>query len=305
MKKTLLILLFLVNLSISAQVVISFEASEGYVLDEINTQGPTGNEWELFNSTATNTMSSELAYVEDFWSLTGDNSLRFDSDGGNWGYYAGVYSPVFALGDEFRVTHSFYPDADDASDYVFQIFGFDGADTFVVAALRFDYFGNVQFSDGTTLNDVGTYTAGQWYQIEVERTLTAIILRVDGTQLVSYPVFDTGSIVASYLGFRFDNYGSGFNIDDITVEVPASSSSFDKNSISVYPNPATSVVNLSSKDGLTFENVTIVDVNGRTVKTVAVNQTQSQINVSDLNSGVYFMNIETNEGKTVKKFIKN
>jgi hypothetical protein len=56
---------------------------------------------------------------------------------------------------------------------------------------------------------------------------------------------------------------------------------------------------------LTFENVTIVDVNGRTVKTVVDNQTQLQINVSDLTSGVYFMNIETNEGKTVKKFIKN
>ena len=30
----------------------------------------------------------------------------------------------------------------------------------------------------------------------------------------------------------------------------------------------------------------------------------SEIDVSDLNSGVYFLTIETDEGKTTKKFIK-
>ena len=134
--------------------------------------------------------------------------------------------------------------------------------------------------------------------------MTNIILRVNGTQLASYPNFGTGTS-AKFIGIRFDNYGSGFNIDDLTIEVPASSDSFITNSISVYPNPATSIVNLSSKDSLTFENVTIVDVNGRSVQTFVVNQTQTQINVSDLTSGIYFLNIETNEGSTVKKFIKN
>ena len=134
--------------------------------------------------------------------------------------------------------------------------------------------------------------------------MTNIILRVNGTQLASYANFGTGTS-AKFIGIRFDNYGSGFNIDDLTIEVPASSDSFITNSISVYPNPATSIVNLSSKDSLTFENVTIVDVNGRSVKTFVVNQTQTKINVSDLTSGIYFLNIETNEGSTVKKFIKN
>ena len=30
----------------------------------------------------------------------------------------------------------------------------------------------------------------------------------------------------------------------------------------------------------------------------------TQINVSDLNAGVYFVTIETNEGKATKKFMK-
>lgn len=306
MKKTLLSLSLLLTISLSAQETISFEASEGYILDMIDLQGPTGNEWGLLNASGTELMDGALATVANNRAVTGSNSLRFDSDFSQWAYYAGVLSPFFpGYDNEFIVTHQFYPDSAVDSDYLFQIFDYDGTNLLVVASLRFDWQGTIDFSDGTTLNtNVSTYTAGQWYEVQIERTLTNIILRVNGTQLASYPVFGTGTS-AKFVGIRFDNYGSGFNVDDLTIEVPASSASFVSNSISVYPNPATSIVNLSSKDGLTFENVTIVDVNGRTVKTITVNQTQSQINVSDLTSGVYFINIETNEGKAVKKFIKN
>jgi hypothetical protein len=306
MKKTLLTLSFLLTISLSAQETISFEASEGYTLDMIDFQGEVGNEWSLLNASATDVMDGALATVANNRAVTGTNSLRFESDNTQWGYYAGVLSPFFpGYDDEFIVTHQFYPDSAADSDYLFQIFDYDGTDLIAVATLRFDWQGTIDFSDGTTLNsNLTTYTAGQWYEVQIERTLTNIILRVNGTQLASYPNFGTGTS-AKFVGIRYDNYGSGFNVDDLTIEVPASSASFISNSISVYPNPATSAINLISKDGLTFENVTIVDVNGRSVKTVVVNQTQSQINVSDLTSGVYFLNIETNEGSTVKKFIKN
>jgi hypothetical protein len=134
---------------------------------------------------------------------------------------------------------------------------------------------------------------------------------VSGLVTLDTPIDFSSGDYAIWIGNGYGGAGTEGTWIDITIslfgvsETPASSSSFDSNLISVYPNPATSVVNLSSKNGLTFENVTIVDVNGRTVKTVVDNQTQLQINVSDLTSGVYFMNIETNEGKTVKKFIKN
>jgi hypothetical protein len=134
---------------------------------------------------------------------------------------------------------------------------------------------------------------------------------VSGLVTLDTPIDFSSGDYAIWIGNGYGGDGTEGTWVDITInffgvsETSASSTSFDTNSISVYPNPATSVVNLSSKDGLTFENVTIVDVNGRTVKTVTVNQTQSQINVSELNSGIYFLNIETNEGSTVKKFIKN
>jgi hypothetical protein len=75
---------------------------------------------------------------------------------------------------------------------------------------------------------------------------------------------------------------------------------------SAYPNPANSVVNISNNDNVVFSNVTINDINGRTVKTMKVNNlTEVQLDVNELSAGVYFMNITTDSGIAVKKFIKN
>ncbi len=303
MKKTLLSLITLISLTGFSQVNVSFETSEGYTLAPIELQGPAGNEWGLLNGSATNTMNSTLANVESNRAFTGTNSLRFTSDNSQWYYYAGVLSPFYAGYDNaFIVRHRFYPESSTGSDYLFQIFDFDGTNLVSVADLRFDYQGTIDFSDGTTFNtNVGTYTANQWYDVVIERTATLIILRVNGTQLASYPVYGTGTS-AKFVGIRFDNYGSGFSVDNLVIELPASSESFNSNLFSLYPNPTSSILNITNSDNLDIKNISVIDVNGRTVKNQVGSLTQ--INVSDLNAGVYFVTIEAAEGKTTKKFIK-
>lgn len=109
------------------------------------------------------------------------------------------------------------------------------------------------------------------------------------------------------IGIR--NQGSDhymFMVDDFVVtttglgvEKPLASK------FSAYPNPANNTVNISNNYNITLTRINITDVNGRSVKTVDVNNlSEIQMNVSDLNSGVYFMNIDTDSGKVVKKFIK-
>ncbi|MFM7895964.1 MAG: T9SS type A sorting domain-containing protein, partial [Flavobacterium sp.] len=73
-------------------------------------------------------------------------------------------------------------------------------------------------------------------------------------------------------------------------------------SFEVYPNPASNVLNISNANNYEIKNISVVDINGRVVKNQAGSLTQ--INVSDLNAGVYFVTIEAAEGKTTKKFIK-
>lgn len=98
-----------------------------------------------------------------------------------------------------------------------------------------------------------------------------------------------------------------FMVDDFKVTTTGlSNSEFSASAFSTYPNPANNVVTISNNDSILVSEVVITDINGRTIKTVKVdNLSEVQINVADLNSGVYFMNINSDAGKAVKKFIKN
>lgn len=75
-----------------------------------------------------------------------------------------------------------------------------------------------------------------------------------------------------------------------------------KTAISVYPNPASDVVNIAGTDRA---KVTFADINGRTVKSLTINANQASISISDLASGLYMMTIETADGaSTTKKLLK-
>jgi hypothetical protein len=81
---------------------------------------------------------------------------------------------------------------------------------------------------------------------------------------------------------------------------------FFSNKFSAYPNPARETVTIANNDNILLTDVNITDINGRSVKTLKVNNlSEIQVNVSELTAGVYFMNISTDSGKAVKKFIKN
>jgi len=91
-------------------------------------------------------------------------------------------------------------------------------------------------------------------------------------------------------------------IDTFSVDRPlASTDSFFKNNLSVSPNPAKDVITISNSSNVVINSAEITDVNGRIVK----NATSSQINISDLNAGVYFLKITTDQGVGTTKVIKN
>ena len=75
-------------------------------------------------------------------------------------------------------------------------------------------------------------------------------------------------------------------------------------SFSIYPNPVKDVVTISNNN-LQINKIAIIDINGRTIKNVTVdNQTETQVNISELNSGIYFLKVETNEGISTRKIVK-
>lgn len=73
----------------------------------------------------------------------------------------------------------------------------------------------------------------------------------------------------------------------------------------MYPNPATNVVNITNRENMLVEQVTVYDINGKQLTTQNYNnETQIQLNVENLASGTYMLHIQTNAGLAVKKLVK-
>ena len=90
----------------------------------------------------------------------------------------------------------------------------------------------------------------------------------------------------------FDNTTVGLLNPDPTVE------------FTIYPNPATDLVQMEMDANTFLKKVEITDLVGRVVAQPST-LTNNQLDVSGLKSGVYFVKIDTNKGIGLKKMIIN
>lgn len=74
-------------------------------------------------------------------------------------------------------------------------------------------------------------------------------------------------------------------------------------SIFIYPNPVTSVLNYSVKNGIAISAITVTDISGKQIYKTE-NAVNTAIDVSNLSSGVYFVTFKTDNNSVTKKFIK-
>jgi hypothetical protein len=93
-------------------------------------------------------------------------------------------------------------------------------------------------------------------------------------------------------------------IDLFTVTQVLATSEVLNASFSVFPNPAKNVINISNTANATVSTIEITDMNGRTVKNQVMNATNGHVSVAELASGIYMMNITTDQGKLTKKIVK-
>lgn len=73
----------------------------------------------------------------------------------------------------------------------------------------------------------------------------------------------------------------------------------------LYPNPASSVLNISKNVGIELDSVIIYNTLGQSVKTISNAKTVDIIDISNLSAGIYFIKVNTNKGISNTKFIKN
>lgn len=89
-------------------------------------------------------------------------------------------------------------------------------------------------------------------------------------------------------------------------ETTASANEFVTSKFNVYPNPAEDFVTISNDGTYEIRKIGITDINGRAIRTVVpgIASAETQLNVSDLTAGIYFLVIDTTEGNAVKKIMK-
>jgi extracellular elastinolytic metalloproteinase len=85
-------------------------------------------------------------------------------------------------------------------------------------------------------------------------------------------------------------------IEDIELE----------NSVRIFPNPTSGQVTLFNDSNMDIDNITILDINGRTIKQITMESTTTNINFSlvSLAQGMYFVKIETDTTSIIKRILK-
>lgn len=76
------------------------------------------------------------------------------------------------------------------------------------------------------------------------------------------------------------------------------------NLISLYPNPASTIVNIENKSGQAITSVSIYSVTGALVKELKNVETVQSISVSELQDGIYFVKLQAGNQVMNTKFVK-
>ena len=122
---------------------------------------------------------------------------------------------------------------------------------------------------------------------------------------VIYDTVEVADIDDSYVEIRVDTLTSQYGCDSIVTVKTYYKSGIDdiraENLIKIYPNPAKEVFTLDL-GGLILDGtdvITVINSTGQVVYTSNIQYQKTDIDISSLQSGVYYIRI----GKTVKKLI--
>ncbi|MBO4646092.1 MAG: choice-of-anchor J domain-containing protein [Bacteroidales bacterium] len=138
----------------------------------------------------------------------------------------------------------------------------------------------------TTTNDVASFQLIQQESVSVEEWTEFTYNLPAGTKYVAINCA-SNDIFALY-------------IDDITINVQSSVADHTNSTVSIFPNPATSVLNVEAEG---YNTIEIVNVLGQVVYNANATSNM-QINVSNLNNGVYFVRLNGANGIATQKFVK-
>lgn len=268
---------------------------------------------------------SDTASAGEAWMATGKSGVNGIVSLGDGGIAILTFdSPIYnGPGWDFAIFENSF--SDDFLELAFVEVSADGVNfyRFPATSLTQDSAQTATFGtlDATQINNLaGKYRGGygtpfdleelSHLPIDINQITHVKIIDVVGCILPLYATYDfNGNIINDPFPTHFPS--GGFDLDAVGVihGVNASvGSTQNKKPIRVYPNPASSFVNISLGGGMSeLSRVTIQDVLGNTVLISETAHLSSngnwRINTSSLNNNVYFVVIETPTGIHTEKIL--
>lgn len=306
MKKLYIIAISLFSTLSFAQQTISFETSEGFAAGNINGQ-------QGWISTATGgtppnitsqIVSSELA-------TQGSNSLKIAVDpefgpqqnpvmGGFYTFPTALTYNNFTLSFDVRLSEQ----TANSSDFVFRTVSTTGTSS-IVTYINFSYNGKIMLVNAGSANLIDTtktWTANTWVRVKIVSTSTGIQYYLNNVLIYTGQAYAQSNI--NRMDFVHDNYSGNGYIDNIKVNNETSTLSTQESvanaeNISIYPNPTTDYINI--KSSAKIKNVEVYEISG---KKINVKLDGNKVDVKDLGTGTYLLNVETEGRNYTKQFIK-
>lgn len=100
------------------------------------------------------------------------------------------------------------------------------------------------------------------------------------------------------------DFGGGLicQYDSDGIPKGLSTNMFEKIKVSITPNPVRDIINIKLNNETQLNNVIIYSISG---KQVYSGNNNSKINISNLNSGIYVVELYTEQGTVIKRIVKN
>lgn len=132
-------------------------------------------------------------------------------------------------------------------------------------------------------------------------------LRLNNLPSLNFLCYDEGELAEiNFFASGFVNTGVTLVSDcDSSCLLPnLSNSDFENSTIKIFPNPTNHKLYLESDPSNTIENISIYNTLGQLIVSKTALNDENSIDVSELNSGTYFISLQTTNGNQTRKFIK-
>lgn len=304
MKKIYLLTLCLMSTMSIAQQTVSFESSDGFITGNIHGQG-------TWISTPTGGMPPNIVsqLITEDKASHGSKSLKIVKET-DYGWQTNPIIGAFNNLDIPLAYTNFTVSFDiNISEMDGSVFGFQGVNTteekFVVR-MDFNEVGAVKILNtvsGAVMLDssAAIWSPNTWYRFKVVGSAADIKYYLNNTLI--YTGTATSELPIDQLRFVHNNNEGSAYIDHIKINnenaLSTKETNIKANKLKIHPNPSSDFITIDSHDKI--KNIEIYDITGKKIQVKSVGDT---VDIRDLSSGLYLLNVETEGQNFTEKFIK-